>query len=59
MYMSHHTLLYKLAADRTIELRSRLQRLSSTQLEELAEALLDFSSMADLETWLQTCELSL
>ena len=30
------------------QLRSRLQQLSSTQLEELAEALLDFSSIADL-----------
>ena len=34
------------------EMRSRLQQLSSTQLEELAEMLLDFSSIADLEIWL-------
>ena len=34
------------------QLRSRLEQLSSTQLEELAEALLDFSSKADLVTWL-------
>jgi hypothetical protein len=34
------------------QLRWRLEQLSSTQLEELAEALLDFSSKADLVTWL-------
>lgn len=36
------------------ELRSQIQQLSSVQLEELAEALLDFSSTVDLVTWLQT-----
>ena len=36
------------------EMRSRLQQLSSTQLEELAEALLDFSTTEDLVSWLQT-----
>ena len=35
------------------QLRSRLQQLSSAQSEELAEALLDFTTKADLETWLQ------
>lgn len=35
------------------EMRSRLQQLSSTQLEELAEALLDFTTKADLVTWLE------
>ena len=35
------------------ELRSRLQQLSSTQLEELAEALLDFTTKADLVSWLE------
>ncbi|HCF29762.1 MAG TPA: hypothetical protein DEV81_21745 [Cyanobacteria bacterium UBA11049] len=33
-------------------MRSRLQQLSSPQLEELALALLDFSTKADLVTWL-------
>lgn len=30
----------------------RVQRLSIEQLEELGEALLDFSAISDLETWL-------
>ena len=34
------------------EMRSRLQQLSSTQLEELALALLDFTTKADLVSWL-------
>lgn len=34
-------------------LQSQLQQLSSNQLEELAEALLDFTTTADLTTWLQ------
>ncbi len=36
------------------ELRSQIQQLSSAQVEELAEALLDFSTTADLVTWLQS-----
>ncbi len=36
------------------ELRDRLSQLSLTQLEDLGEALLDFTAIADLETWLQT-----
>ena len=35
------------------ELQERIQQLSLTQLEDLAEALLDFSSSSDLEAWLQ------
>jgi len=35
-------------------LQSQLQQLSGNQLEELAEALLDFATTADLVTWLQT-----
>ena len=31
-----------------------LRALSSEQLESLAEALLDFNSLADLETWLKS-----
>ena len=33
--------------------QSRIQQLSTTQLEELGEAVLDFSDAADLVTWLQ------
>jgi predicted transposase YdaD len=36
------------------ELQSQIQALSLYQLEALADALLDFSSLADLRTWLQT-----
>ena len=36
------------------ELQSQIQSLSLYQLEALADALLDFSSLADLRTWLQT-----
>jgi len=35
------------------ELQQPIQQLSQEQLEDLAEALLDFSSTADLEDWLQ------
>jgi Domain of unknown function (DUF4351) len=35
------------------ELQSRLETLALAQLESLAEALLDFETMADLETWLE------
>ncbi|NJR75768.1 MAG: DUF4351 domain-containing protein [Scytonema sp. CRU_2_7] len=34
-------------------LQSKIQQLSSYPLEELGEALLDFSSKQDLVTWLQ------
>ena len=30
----------------------KIQALESTQLDDLAEALLDFNSLADLEAWL-------
>lgn len=33
--------------------QSRIQQLSTTQLEELGEAVLDFAATADLVTWLQ------
>ncbi len=36
------------------ELQSQIQSLLLYQLEALADALLDFSSLADLKTWLQT-----
>lgn len=35
------------------ELQSQIQALSQAQVEELGEALLDFSSAADLVAWLQ------
>ncbi|MBW4672935.1 MAG: DUF4351 domain-containing protein [Desmonostoc geniculatum HA4340-LM1] len=37
----------------TPELQQQLSGLSLTQLEDLAEALLDFSTEADLVSWLQ------
>ena len=37
-------------------IRQRVENLSSEQLENLGEALLDFSSMADLEAWLKELE---
>lgn len=39
-------------------LRSLLQKLSIIQLEELGEALLDFSSVQDLTSWLQAHQVS-
>jgi predicted transposase YdaD len=36
------------------DLRSQVESLSVSQLEALGEALLDFSSIEDLKTWLQT-----
>jgi predicted transposase/invertase (TIGR01784 family) len=38
------------------ELQSQIQSLSLYQLEALADALLDFASLADLRTWLQTSQ---
>ena len=35
------------------DLRSQIQQLPSTQLESLAEAILDFDRIGDLEAWLQ------
>lgn len=35
------------------EVQARLRELSTTQLEDLAEALLDFSEVADVVAWLQ------
>ncbi|MCT7975857.1 DUF4351 domain-containing protein [Laspinema olomoucense] len=36
------------------EIKSRIQSLSKPQLEELSEALLDFTSLADLQQWLDS-----
>lgn len=38
----------------TPELRSRIQSLSLSQLEDLSETLLHFSDSADLVSWLKT-----
>ena len=38
----------------TLEMRSQIQQIPVEQLEELGEALLDFSSMQDLTDWLRT-----
>ncbi|BAY25793.1 hypothetical protein NIES2100_56010 [Calothrix sp. NIES-2100] len=46
-------LLTRRIGEITPELQEQLRRLSSTQLEDLAEVLLDFSSEADLVAWLQ------
>jgi hypothetical protein len=46
-------LLSKRIGNISPELQARISQLSFIQLEELAEAVLDFSSVADLVTWLQ------
>lgn len=38
------------------ELQSQIRQLSLTQLEDLAEALLDFEAQTDLVAWLQRVE---
>lgn len=51
------SLILRLLARRVGELpdvaRLQIDKLSITQLEDLGEALLDFSTFADLESWLQ------
>ncbi len=37
-----------------VELRSKVEQLSITQLDELGEALLDFEQLTDLTNWLNT-----
>ncbi|NJO77000.1 MAG: DUF4351 domain-containing protein, partial [Leptolyngbyaceae cyanobacterium RM1_406_9] len=37
-----------------VELKAQIQALSLSQLEELGEALLDFSSLEDLMVWLRS-----
>ncbi|MFM5886942.1 MAG: DUF4351 domain-containing protein [Dolichospermum sp.] len=46
-------LLKKRLGELSPETTQRIQSLSVNQLENLSEALLDFSSMADLLNWLQ------
>ncbi|WP_242044819.1 DUF4351 domain-containing protein [Anabaena azotica] len=38
----------------TPELEARIQQLSPTQVEDLADALLDFTNVGDLVTWLNS-----
>ena len=40
----------------TAQLQERIQQLSTPQLEDLGEALLDFNAIADLKNWLITHE---
>jgi predicted transposase/invertase (TIGR01784 family) len=49
-------LLTRRVGDVSPELQSQIQSLSLYQLEALADALLDFSTLADLRTWLQTSQ---
>ncbi|WP_315788138.1 DUF4351 domain-containing protein [Fischerella sp. JS2] len=37
-------------------LQERIQNLSITELEDLGEALLDFTTVADLEAWFEACD---
>ena len=46
-------LLLRKVGTLTPELQQRIEQLQLTQLEDLAEELLDFSEIADLEAWLQ------
>ena len=46
-------LLSRRFGETSAELEQKIQTLSTTQLEDLGEALLDFSSQNDLTTWLQ------
>jgi predicted transposase YdaD len=45
-------LLTRRVGELSQEVRSRIETLSLEQLENLGEALLDFNSMTDLQTWL-------
>ena len=46
-------LLLRKVGTLTPELQQRIEQLQLTQLEDLAEELLNFSEVADLEAWLQ------
>ncbi|MEH2270031.1 MAG: DUF4351 domain-containing protein, partial [Nostoc sp.] len=47
-------LLQRRVGELSPELQERIQSLSLNQLENLGEALLDFTAMEDLFNWLQT-----
>jgi predicted transposase YdaD len=49
-------LLARRVGDVSPELQSQIQALSLYQFEALADALLDFSTLGDLRTWLQTSQ---
>jgi len=49
-------LLTKRVGELPQQMRERIETLSLEQLENLGEALLDFTSMADLEAWLEALE---
>ncbi len=49
-------LLNRRVGELSQEVRSHVESLSLEQLENLGEALLDFTSMADLQTWLEAVE---
>ena len=46
-------LLLRKVGTLTPELQQRIEQLQLTQLEDLAEELLNFSEVADLQAWLQ------
>ncbi|MEO0844353.1 MAG: DUF4351 domain-containing protein, partial [Cyanobacteria bacterium J06643_5] len=49
-------LLTRRVGELSPQMRSSVENLSLEQLENLGEALLDFSSMADLQAWLEAVE---
>ena len=46
-------LLTRKFGETSTDIQQKIQTLSTTQLENLGEALLDFSSQNDLTTWLE------
>jgi predicted transposase YdaD len=46
--------LHRFCRPLNLEIKSRIQSLSKPQLEELSEALLDFTNLADLQQWLDS-----
>lgn len=47
-------LLSRKVGEISLEAKSQIEMLSLTQLEDLAEALLNFATLADLTGWLET-----
>jgi predicted transposase YdaD len=47
-------LLHRFCGPLNPEIESRIQSLSKPQLEELSEALLDFTNLADLQQWIDS-----
>jgi predicted transposase YdaD len=46
--------LHRFCGPINLEIKSRIQSLSKPQLEELSEALLDFTNLADLQQWIDS-----